>query len=170
MLALLALLALAGPAFADVGIKEFQIVGRTLSMLTTRPTGRIALAVVYAPDVAASRQEAEDVARVLGAGFAVGGLTLAPVLVPVDRLAQGLDGATAVFVTAGLAAQQDTVFQAAGARALPTLTLDFTCVRAGKCVLALKAEPQVEIVLNRRAAEQARVSFASAFRMLVSEM
>lgn len=168
-LAIVLSLLVGGPARAEVGVKDFQIIGRTLSLLSSKPTGRFALAIVYAPDVATSRQEAEGIQSVLGSGLTIGGLTLVPSLVPVGQL-QGLEGAGAVFVTQGLGNRHGDIFAATSGRRLLSITQDTTCVQASRCVLSLTTQPQVQIVLNRRAAEASQVSFASAFRLLVSEI
>lgn len=163
------MLSLSGSVCADIGAKDFQIIARTLSLLSSKPSGRITIAVVYSPTVPASQQEADQIRAVLDQGLNVGNMTLVATLVPVDRL-DGLDGATAAYVTQGLSAFHDTIFNATKVRHLPSLTRDFACVRAAKCVMALETQPQVQIVLSKVAAEASRVSFASAFRLLVSEI
>jgi len=164
------LLSFAMPVQAEMAPKDFQIIGRTLSLLSSRPAGRVNLAIIYAPDLPASKAEAEAITQILTGGLSVGNLTLLPIPLAIDRLGDGLNGTTAAFVTQGLTNHHETVAQAARRHRIPTITTDMACVRTGKCVLGLRTEPQVEILLNRAAAQEAQVSFASAFRLLISEI
>lgn len=164
-----ALLAIPAPGHADVTAKDVQVAARTFGFLATKPTGSLTLAIVYAPAIADSKAEADALSGLLGSGLAAGGVTLVPSLVPVDQLAK-LAGAGAVFVTAGLSAHQDAVFAAAKAAKLLTMATDMGCVQSGKCVLGVRAEPKVQIVVNKAAAEACQIGFQPAFRMMISEI
>ncbi|WP_207483754.1 YfiR/HmsC family protein [Arenibaculum pallidiluteum] len=168
---LLALGALvSAPAWADVGAKDVQVIAKTVGFTTPPLTGQVKVAVVFDAAAAASQKDAEALKGILGAGLAAGAATLVPVMVPVDQVEAGLDGAAIAFVTTGLSAHYDKVFAAAKAKKVLSVSTDAACVQAGRCVMGVKSEPKVEILVNKAAAEASSVAFAPAFRMMISEI
>lgn len=164
-------LGLLHPAAAARGdaFRDCQIIARTLSLLVPRPPATIMLAVVHAPWIAASAHQADDIVAALSSGLSVGGYSMVPVLVSVDAL-DALAGATAVFVTEGLEGYRESIRDMMRGRGVATISTDFGCVRDNACVLGLRTDPTTEILLSRRALEQAGVTFESAFRLLVGEI
>ena len=156
-------------AWAETTRKDVLVMARMISFLSTRPTGPVSIAIVYAPARAESKHDADGLVATLGSGLTVGPLTLVPVLVPVDQLQQ-MDGATAALVTAGLDDDLDAIFRATAARKLVSLSTDFNCVRTARCVVSVRSEPKVDIVVNRAAAEQSSVTFVAAVRLMITEI
>ncbi|HSK40741.1 MAG TPA: hypothetical protein VK943_13325 [Arenibaculum sp.] len=159
---------------AETGSKDVQVAAKVFGFTDPPLTGTVRVAIVFAPDVEASRRDADALAGILGTGLAAGKATLVPVPVPLDPVGTGLDGALdgagAVFVTAGLAAHHEAIFGAAKARGLLSISTDMDCVRAARCVMGIRSEPRVEIVVNRSAAQASSIAFAPAFRMMISEL
>ncbi|BAI73455.1 hypothetical protein AZL_028170 [Azospirillum sp. B510] len=170
-IALAAMVGLTGsPALADMTAKDVQVIAKTLGFTVPPLTGAVKVAVVFDPASPASQKDADDLKGILGSGLAVGAATLSPVLVPIAQLDAGLNGTGLVLVTSGLSAQQERVFAAAKAKKLISVSPDAACVRSGHCVMGIKSEPKVEIVINKSAADASSVSFAPAFRMMISEI
>jgi hypothetical protein len=46
------------------------------------------------------------------------------------------------------------------------ITSDAAAVQAGQCVMAVKSDPKVEILINRSAAASSSVGFGSAFLLM----
>lgn len=156
------------PAFADVTAKDVQVIGRSLGFLTEKPSGRLTVAIIHAPSVPESQKEAEGLKSLLGDGLAAGAVTLVPALVPVDTLA-GLETAGIAFVTGGLGPRHAAIFDATKGRKMLSVTTDPACIQAAKCVMSVKAEPKVEIIVSKAAADASQVAFQPAFRMMITE-
>lgn len=166
--ALVAVLACQAPAHAETTAKDAQVIVKAIGFQATKPSGEVKVAVVFAPDQPDSVKDAEQAKAALEAARTPA-LTPVPVLVPVGQLAT-LDTCQMVFVTAGTAAARDAIFEAAKSRKLLSVSTDATCAQAGKCVMAVKSEPRVEILVNRAAAQASSVEFTTAFRMMISEI
>lgn len=164
---LISLLSLAIPAIADVGDNEVKIAARALGFLDKPPTGIVRVGVVVAPDDPLSLQDAVALQKIMGNGLRVGGLTLKPVAVPIE----GIDGANVdlLFLTQGLGAGASRAGAFARARRIPCITFDIDQVRNGNCAIGVRSVPRVEILVNRDAATLSGVSFAGAFKMLITE-
>ena len=50
------------------------------------------------------------------------------------------------------------------------ITGDVALVQSGACAMAVRSDPHVEIMLNRKAAASAGIGFATPFRMLIHEI
>jgi hypothetical protein len=156
------------PACAETTAKDAQVIVKAIGFQAAKPGGDVKVAVVFAPDQPESVKDAEQAKAALEAAKTPT-LTPVPVLVPATQLS-ALDQCQLVFVTAGTAAVRDAVFEAAKARKLLTVSTDAACAQGGKCVMAVKSEPRVEILVNRAAAQASSVEFTTAFRMMISEI
>ncbi|EWY42319.1 hypothetical protein N825_18815 [Skermanella stibiiresistens SB22] len=73
----------AAAAHAEVAVDDVQVIAKSLGFMAAKPATPAKMAIIFAPDIAASQAEAERLAGLLGAGFKEGALTLEPLLVPV---------------------------------------------------------------------------------------
>ena len=92
-----------------------------------------------------------------------------PVLLPTGNL-PALDNKDVAFVTDDLRQWQPAIAEAARPRHIVTVTSDTECVAAGYCVMAVQAEPRVQVLINRATAVQSSIEFAPGFRLLVTEL
>ena len=143
--------------------KDLQVLGRAIAFMVPPPGPDTFLAIAYAPGNAASRQDAEAIAALIGGGLTAGRTVLRPRLVDTNGLAAG---GFAVVIAAAGANGPPLNAAARGARAL-CVTTEIEPVRAGLCTMAITSEPRVEIVVNHAASG---VEFAAAFRMMIREM
>ncbi len=147
--------------------QEMRMAGQVLGFLDTPPSGVVTLAVVFDPANPHSRAEAAAIGSLLGDQMVVGALTLRPQLVEQAHLA-ATTGYGAIFVTDGIDPQ---VLKAALAlRHVPCLTRHLDQIEQGSCMVALRASPSVDIVVNELNAASVGVRFATAFRMMVREL
>jgi hypothetical protein len=165
-----ALMALLLPASAARGFsfKDAQVLGRTIGFLDDGRARNATIAIVYAPSDAASKQDAQAVVDVIGAGLNTGRVRLQARLVAADQLGDVRD-ADAIYVSAGQTAFMAPIEAAAEARHIPTIAANLACVGADGCVVGYVSEPAILIVINRAAAQRTGVHFMQAFRMLVRE-
>lgn len=97
---------------------------------------------------------------------APGGDTVTTVMAPVTDLAK-LSGAKLGFIARG--ACTNTVSEAVAARNILTFSTDIECVKAGKTILGVVSNPNIQIYYSKSAAEAAKISFVQAFLMLVRQ-
>jgi hypothetical protein len=152
-------------AAASLSPQELQVLGGAISFMQPPPAGS-AVAVVYAPDHPASRQDADAIAAEMGGGLKAGAAMLAVKVVEASALANG------GFVVAIAATDANGPALAAAARAEHVLcvTADLAAVQAGFCTMAISMDPRVQIVLNHAVAAASDIGFAAAFRMMIREM
>jgi hypothetical protein len=168
-LLLAALIAVPAPARADVTAKDVQVMARALGFTEKPPTGEVNIAIVFAPGNPQSAKEATDLQAMLGSGLKAGNLTLKPVMVKIDELGSAGDVA-AFLLTEGVGADAAKVGEATKAKQKPCLTVDMAQVQSGACVMGIKSEPKVEIVVNKASAAASGISFGAAFRMMITEL
>ncbi len=157
----------APPALAEASENDVTIAARALGFLEKPLTGAVRVGIVYAADNPQSVQDAAALQKIMARGLTVGGLSLTPVLVP----AGSIDGAKLdlLFLAGDTGASASKAGDAARARRLPCITLDIEQVRNGNCAIGIESEPRVEILVNQDAASRSGVSFAGAFKMLITE-
>lgn len=147
--------------------KDLQVVARAAAFTEGLSKGTLTAAVAYDAGSAASKADADNIVSIIGGGLSASGVTLKPVLVSSGSLG-GLSGANIVIVASDSGSAQGSIFSAAGNKL--TVSSDMSCVKNAKCVMGVASAPKVEIVVNRNAASGAGVSFAQAFRMMISEI
>ncbi len=149
------------------GAREVQVAGRTLTFLDNGPTGRVTFAVVFDPSKPASVAEKDEVMAALGAGMAVGAVTVVGKAVDVGSVA-GTSGVGAFYLTHGV--NYASVGAAAKSKKILSISSDMACVQSGACVMGVAASPKVEIVVNSASAAAVGASFKAAFKMMIKEI
>jgi len=159
---------LCASARAQFTLNDLQIAGRALSFLEKPLSGDVKAGIVYAPGDPRSVAEADALKGLFGEGLRVGNVRLIPVLVPVAELNRA--DVALFLLTAGIT-DDDTksVTAAAVAKHTPCITTDLTQVRAGVCAMGVRAQPKVEIFVNRAAAASTHLAFSAVFRMMITE-
>lgn len=165
-----AMILMGGPALADIGLKDVQVVAKTLGFTSPPLSGSVKVAIVFDPALPQSQKDADALQGILGTGLAAGAATLVPVMVPMAQFDSGIDGVGFVFVTGGMSSHYERIFTSAKGKKLLSVSHDVACVQAGRCVMGIKSDPKVEIIVNKAAAEASSVGFAPAFRMMISEI
>ncbi len=155
-------------ARADVTPKDLQVMARALGFTEKPPTGEVTIGIVYAPANPQSAKEAEDVQKLMGDGLKAGAIVLKPKLVKIDAVADADAGA--FLLTEGVGAEASKLAAATKAKQKPCVTIDIPQVQSGACVMGVKSEPKVEIIVNKAAAADSGVSFAASFRMMITEL
>jgi len=157
----------ASPALAGMTQKDVLVATRALGFMENAPHGTINVGIVYAPGNKSSAQDAENTQELLGDGLKVGNLTLRPVMVSVDDIAGA--NVYVFFLSDGVEADGAKVAAASRTRRIPCVTTDVAQVKNGSCVLGVRSQPKVEILVNRAAAAASGVVFAGVFRMMITE-
>jgi hypothetical protein len=162
---------LASPARAtatEVTVEDLQAVTRSLGFLETLPRdGTIAVAIVYSPNQPDGEAQAQQTAQRLAAMPGPNASVFRPAVLPAAALA-GRDGRLDVaLLMPGTAADAASIGDAVRRRRIVSISVDPSCLDAKYCVLMVRAERKVEIVLDTALAEQTGAHFSSVFLMMV---
>lgn len=154
-------LVVSGPALAETGSAELQIMARAVGFVSGLPRGAQVVAIVDGPGAA-------QVMHTMGASVSAGGITLIPRLVSVDNLASS--GARIIIVPEGQRAQHAAIATAAAHLNAISISTDMSCVRSNYCVVGVATRPRTDIIVSTAARDMNRVRFAQAFRIMFREV
>lgn len=155
-------------ACAAVTQDDVLIAARALSFMQNPPSGPIRVGIVYAAGSPRSAEEADDVQQMLAGGLRAGNVTMIPVKVRSDDLAGA--NVQVLLLTEYAGSEGGRVPAATRARHIPCVTVDIAQVQNGDCVMGVRSEPRIEIIINRAAAAASGIEFATVFRMLITEI
>ncbi len=158
----------AAPAQAEVTQSDLQVIARVLSFMERPLTGVVNVGIVYEPTIQASRRDAQAVSVVMGSAFRVGRLELRPVIITIDEAAGA--NVDLILLTGSVGAEASSLVEISAQRRIPCFTLDLDRVRDGTCAIGLSTRPRVDIVVHRAAASNSGVVFATAFRVMTTEL
>lgn len=147
---------------------DLVIAARALGFLENPPTGVTRVGIVYAAGMPRSVQQANDLQTMLAGGLKVGNLTMVPVKVKTDDVAAANVGL--FLLTDSIGGDGTRVSSATKAKHIPCITTDLSAVENGTCAVGVRSIPRIEIVVNRVAAVASGTSFATVFRMLITEI
>jgi hypothetical protein len=155
-------------AQATVTQTDLLVGARALGFMQNPPASKIRVGIVYATNVPKSVEEADQLQGMFAGGLKVGNLDIMPIKVKIDELA----GANVEFfwLTEYVGADGVRVADATRVKQIPCITVDIAQVQNGNCVMGVRAQPRVEIIVNRTAAARNGLSFATVFRMLITEI
>lgn len=165
---MLAWLTVALPVRADVSVGDLEVAGRALGFMQKPMSGKVRLGIVYAPASPRSLREAESLRDALEGGLKVGNLEFYPVMVAIDGAAHA--DVDLFFLTDFMPSGVPSLAAVSAARQIPCITTDVDEVKSGSCAMAVKSSPKVEIVVNRAAAKDSGVTFATVFRVMITEI
>lgn len=160
-----ATLAVAG---ATVTETDVLVAARALGFMQNPPTGEVRVGIAYSTGDPRSVEEADQLQQILAGGLKVGNLMMTPVKVNVDELASA--NVQLFLLTEYVGRDGERVADATKAKQIPCITFDIAQVQNGACVMGVRSEPRVEIIVNRAAATRSGTSFATVFRMLITEI
>ena len=161
-------LALGFPVSAATSAKDLAVATRALGFVEPSFRGSVKTVVYYNAGNSASLTEANQIRTAL-TGKKIKGAALSVSVVPASNV-RAASNAQVVFLASGVGSRQSAIFDAASAANAITISSDLSCVRRGFCVVGVKSAPKTEIIVNRSAGRKSRVSFTSAFLMLVKEI
>ncbi len=150
---------------ASLSPKDALIIAKALGFLEPAPAGGT-VAVLYGAG-AASKADAEGIAALFAGGLASGGGTITAKPVDTATLA---DGAGFIAVILATGAPGEAAMNAARSHKILTITASVADVQAAHCVMAVQTDPEVDLTVNRAAAQAAGLRFAAALAMLIHEI
>jgi hypothetical protein len=155
-------------AASDISMDDLQAATRTLGFLDSLPfDGTIVVGLVFSSNVPESKAAATEVAGWLAANPGREKFVFRPKLVSVGALVQGNDRLDAIFLMPGLTIDAATIAEAIRRRHLVSISTDPACLETSCCVLMVRADHGVEIVLDTAMAEAVGARFSTVFTMVV---
>lgn len=157
------------PAQADVTSTDVQVVARALSFISDPLSGTVRVGIVYSESSARSLREARSLRSILGDGFRIGNIELMPVLI--EAAAARTADVDLFFLTEFLSEEQTPQLMAdSTGRRILCVTTDLAQVRSGACVMGVRSQPKVEVIVNRAAAAASDIEFSTVFRVMITEL
>lgn len=148
--------------------EDLQVAVRALSFAYAVPKGDIVIEIVYNPASKDSVNEAEGLQKSIGSGLVLGDRKVLSKMVSVAQM--GSTGSKVAYVTHGMQQDYDTILSNSQARGLLTFTTDFACVDQQKCVMGIKASPNIKIEVSRAATAAAGLEFSQALKLMIREV
>ncbi|MBK1660121.1 hypothetical protein E2C05_21580 [Paracraurococcus ruber] len=138
-----------------------------MAFLEPAPSGLVELGIVYPVGSIDGRAEAERSATAMRDGLRAGAIQLRGRPMTLDEAASAPPAA--LLLTEAALPQGDRLAALLAGRGVPTISTNPSAVASDKAVMAVRAEPRVEIIVSRAAARVAGVAFSAAFRMMIQE-
>ena len=154
------------PAHAEIDKKEVQIIARTLNFISEIPKGDLTVAIITNNTIEESSTEASNLMNIMQNGMKVGKFNLQSKLVDTSNLTS-LDGSNIAIITSGLQANYDTIASDISSRNLLSVTSDFACVDAGKCVMGISSQPKVEIIVSQDAVTASNLTMSKGLSFMI---
>lgn len=151
------------PAKADT-MKDFETIAKAVGFINGGPSGSVAMDILYDPGNPASAAHADEVMGVLGGGANGGKVTLTGNKIT----SPGSAGSKVIFVTRGASSMYGAALDKAAANGGLTVSTDDACLGSG-CVMVVKTDPSVSIVVSTAASAKTKTEFASAFSMMITK-
>jgi hypothetical protein len=156
------------PGVAQVTDTTLLVAARALTFLQHPPQGELIVGIVYEPRNVQSAREAQQLYDAMENGFRAGTLVLRPRMLDLAELSSS--GVGLYFLTAGLGRAAAALAPVSRSHQIPCVTTDITQVADGNCAMGVRAQPRVEILVNRAAAAASGMAFSEAFRVMITEM
>jgi hypothetical protein len=165
VLVMILTLGTASRAESDVTVADLQGVARALAFLDGLPhDGAISIGIVYgAAGTVQARRAAELVNGVPGPN----GTKFQPTLIPVETLSEASGPLNVLFLMPGVFGSAPAIIEFARRHHLLTVSDDANCLETHCCVLMVRSEGRVEVVLDTALADAVSAHFPSVFMMLV---
>lgn len=148
--------------------KDLQVAVRTFGFAYGMPKGDIDIEIVYDPSNAASSSDAAQVERIISSSGAFANRTLRAKIVPIQQM--GTTKSRLAYITQGMQAEYDLLFQKAKVHKMLTFSTDFKCVDSQKCVMGVTANPTIRIEISRAATAASELEFSQALKLMIREV
>ncbi len=148
--------------------EDLQVAIRAFSFAYDMPKGDLEIEIVYNPNTPVSMNEVNQLKQAVASGSKIGDRVVRYKLVTVSEM--GSTGDKVVYISHGLQQDYEAIFAKAKDKSLLTFTTDFQCVAAQKCVMGIKAAPNIKIEVSRAATIAAGLEFSQALKLMIREV
>lgn len=154
---------LSSPVLAD-SVKDFETISKAIGFINGGPSGTVEMDILYDAGNADSAAHADEVMALVASGVGSGKVKLTGKKVS----SAGAASSPVIFVTRGASSMYGAALSKAAANGGLTVSTDEACLGSG-CVLVVKTEPSVDILVSTTAAGTTGTEFASAFSMMITK-
>jgi hypothetical protein len=148
--------------------KDVQVAVRTFGFVYGMPKGDIDIDIIYDPTDAASKNDAQQLQKILADGTTFANRSVKASLVPISSI--NTAKSRLAYVTHGLQTKHEALLQKVAAEKTLTFSTDFDCVNKKKCVMGVTADPNIKIEISRAASAAAGLEFSQALKLMVREV
>lgn len=150
------------PVSADT-VKDFETISKAIGFINGGPSGAVTMDVLYDAGNADSAAHADEVVSLTSSG--VGSKVKLT-----GKKISSVSAATSpvIFVARGASSMYGAALSKAASNGGLTVSTDDACLGAG-CVMVVKTQPSVDILVSTAAAGQTGTEFASAFSMMITK-
>lgn len=169
--AALALVLSGSPCLAatEITVAELQAIAQTLGFMSNLPnTGVLNIGIVYAQDQPGGEARAGQVTGLLNAIPGPGQRALQGTPIAVRDLGRTTLPLDAYLLMPGTPSQSAAIVDAMRRRHIVSISTDPACLDANCCVLMVRTDGRVRIVLDTALAESVGVRFSPVFAMMVT--
>jgi len=153
---------------AEVTANDLRAISNALGFLEGLPHGApVTVGIVYAADVPDAKSDAVQTAATLNAIPGPNQSSFRSDILTVRELAQTAIHLDAVLLLPSTMSQAAAIGDIARRKRLVTISTSPSCIEARCCVLMVRAEERVEIVLDTTMADSVDAQFSSVFKMMV---
>jgi len=143
--------------------KDFETIAKAVGFVTGGPTGDVSMDVLFDPSNPDSVAHADEVVSLTSGGIG------SKVKLKGNKVSSaGAASSKVIFVTRGASALYGAALSQAASNGGMTVSTDEACLGSG-CVMVVKTQPSVDILVSSAAASKTSTEFASAFRMMITE-
>lgn len=146
--------------------KDIEVLAKSLSYVTNGPRGTTEMAIIYDPNSAESRQEADALMASTKEPLGSRKLKLKGVKVPISQIDSAPQ--TVWYITKAMDSSYAQIRNAATSKKIITVSNDIGCLDLC-CVLTIRSQPTVDVYLSTAIAEQIDLKFSSVFSMMVKK-
>lgn len=152
----------------NVSISDLRAAVGALGFVENLPRGEsLVIGVVYAAKMPAAEASANETAKLVSAIPGPNSVMLRPAVISTADLAQFRGRLDALFLMPGASGQAEAVLEAIHRRRVVSISSDPACLDEKLCVLMVRTEPRVEIVLDAALADAVGARFSPVFAMVV---
>lgn len=148
--------------------EDLQVAIRAFSFAYDMPKGDLEIEIVYNPASSDSVNEVNRLRQDIASGGKIGDRVVRYKLVTIAEM--GSTGNKIAYISHGMQKDYDAIFTKAKDKSLLTFTTDFQCVAVQKCVMGIKAEPNIKIEVSRAATVASGLEFSQALKLMIREV
>ncbi|MFI4984113.1 MAG: hypothetical protein ACHP6I_02815 [Rickettsiales bacterium] len=153
----------------DTELEDASIISNLLKYThgENRPPHK--MAVLFNPDSADSKTEAESFLKDIMASSDAKKTRIEASLVPINEL-EGKSEFNSAYIANGLKEHQNTIYEFAKSNKVLTLSLDMACAMTDCCVIAIENGPSINIYLNEKNLAAFGLNVDAAFKLMVKRV
>lgn len=155
-----------GDVFATES-KDIKALSKAVGFIQGGPTGDVEISIVFDPT---NRESSEHASNIMQVSTQEGGLNKVKFVakkVPYTNI--DFINSKIIFVTRGMEGKYQAILDRAVKIGAITVSTDENCLNKGACVLVVKTEPDIDILVSMSVADKIGVEFSSAFSMMITK-